>query len=50
MNKSRKDYLDENYEELLIGFIIELNEQNMPVRDIGRQLAKITELLRCRDA
>ena len=36
--------------EVLIGFMIELNEQNVSARDIGRELAKITELMRCRDA
>jgi len=34
-NKTVKDYLDENYEEVLIGFIIELNSQNVPARDIA---------------
>ncbi len=50
VSKTVKDYLDENYEEVLIGFMIELNEQNVSARDIGRELAKITELMRCRDA
>ena len=49
MNKLIKDYFDE-YEEVLIGFIFELNEQNVNAREIGRELAKITELMRCRDA
>ena len=50
VSKTVKDYLDENYEEVLIGFMIELNEQNVPARELGRELAKITELMRCRDA
>jgi len=50
VNKTVKDYFKENYEEILIGFMIELNEQNVSCREIGRELAKITEVMRCRDA
>ena len=37
--------IDEMYEEILIGFILELKEQNVNGREIGKELARITQII-----
>ena len=48
--KSMREHLDEIYEDILIGFILELNKQNKQNgKKVGEELAKLTEMLRCWD-
>ena len=45
-----KQELDTIYEEILIGFILELRKQNVSGREIGRKLVDLTELMEVWDA
>ena len=40
-----REVFDEMYEDMLMGFIIELKEQNVNGRKIGKELARITQII-----
>ena len=45
VKENLKTKLDECYEEVLIGFILELRKQNVNGREIGRYLADLIQLM-----